>query len=133
MSTRSSIAVESADGKVSAVYCHFDGYLSGVGAALLEKHNTQEAAEALVALGDLSTVADSVKAYHRDRGEEWEDVKPHQYANRVEYFERVAKEIGDNGYRYLFADGAWHIWRRRGREELETVSAALARNADEDD
>ena len=31
MSTRSSIAVQNPDGTVAAVYCHFDGYLEGVG------------------------------------------------------------------------------------------------------
>jgi hypothetical protein len=35
MSTRSRIAVEVEDGKVLSVYCHSDGYLDGVGKALM--------------------------------------------------------------------------------------------------
>jgi hypothetical protein len=33
MSTRSRIAIENQNGSVTSVYCHFDGYISGV-----EKH-----------------------------------------------------------------------------------------------
>jgi hypothetical protein len=37
MSTRSRIAIENQNGSVTSVYCHFDGYISGVGKTL-EKH-----------------------------------------------------------------------------------------------
>lgn len=128
MSTRSSIAVEHANGSVSAVYCHFDGYLDGVGAALVADHASQEAAEALVALGDLRMVSkrDGVFAYHRDRGEPFEDVRPHTYVSREDYMERAGKEIGDNGYRYLFSGGAWWVWgpRRRLLEVRDAIAQA---------
>lgn len=97
MSTRSSIAVELPSGAVRAVYCHFDGYIDGVG-------------KALVALGDLSGVAGQVRAYHRDMGESWEDVKPKEYADAIIYRATVGKEIHDNGYRYFWTAGAWHVW-----------------------
>jgi hypothetical protein len=31
MSTRSRIAIENQNGSVTSIYCHFDGYISGVG------------------------------------------------------------------------------------------------------
>lgn len=111
MSTRSSIAVKRADGTVLAVYCHFDGYLEGVGAALLAQHNSQEKAEALVGLGDLSicSARDGVVAYSRDKGEPFDDVRPHEYVSWDDYRGNVGKQIGDNGYRYVF-DGEWRAW-----------------------
>lgn len=115
MSTRSTIAVQHDNGKVSAVYCHFDGYLEGVGAKLSEYFSEPTTAQALVALGDLSCVKSDIGAcvaYHRDRGEPFDQVKPHEYANREEYLTRSPNEIDDNGYRYFFADGEWLVWGR---------------------
>lgn len=56
MGTRSTITAKCADGKWRAIYCHWDGYLEGVGIALLLNHNTQKAAEALIAKGDHSVI-----------------------------------------------------------------------------
>jgi hypothetical protein len=36
MSTRSRIAIENQNGSVTSIYCHFDGYISGVGKTLKE-------------------------------------------------------------------------------------------------
>lgn len=57
MSTRSDIIVERGDGTWKRVYCHFDGYLEGVGATLFAHYNSQERAEALVEPGDMSILA----------------------------------------------------------------------------
>jgi hypothetical protein len=73
MSTRSRIAIENQNGSVTSIYCHFDGYISGVGKTLKEYYTTQAKVEALIELGDISglemTPASTV-AYHRDRGED---------------------------------------------------------------
>ncbi len=120
MSTRSSIAVQKSDGTVEAVYCHFDGYLDGVGATLKKSFATQELAEGLVALGDLSSVMSAenlgeVKAYSRDLGEPFEDVAPRKYSDMDEYYARVGSDIGDNGYRYIFSGGKWLAWGPYGK------------------
>lgn len=130
MSTRSSIGVQHADGTVSAVYCHFDGYEDGVGAALIAHHNDKEKAEALIALGDLSCVQHdgNVTAYCRDRGEPYADVAPKQFSSLEGYFAAVSQRIGDNGYRYIFHDGAWRVWGA-GRNSPEVVADAIARLA----
>lgn len=86
MSTRSNIIVRRADGIWANVYCHFDGYPAGVGQTLMDHYSNQEAAEKIVALGNLSVLGDSCEcpkghsfenqiesftvAYGRDRGEE---------------------------------------------------------------
>ena len=56
MGTRSTITAKCTDGKWRAIYCHWDGYLDGVGAALLVNYNTQEKVEALIAKGDHSII-----------------------------------------------------------------------------
>ncbi len=61
MSTRSRIAVlQENDGSVKSVYCHWDGYVSGVGETLLNQYNTYERANAIVALGGLSSLHENL-------------------------------------------------------------------------
>ena len=72
MATRSRIAIENEDGSVKSIYCHFDGYLSGVGKTLFN-HYDKEKLEKLIELGDISSLEDSTEstvAYHRNRGED---------------------------------------------------------------
>ena len=72
MATRSRIAIENQDGTVTSIYCHHDGYLSGVGKLLKEYYTTQPKVEALIELGDISALdmtPISTEAYARDRGE----------------------------------------------------------------
>jgi len=52
MATRSRIAVQNADGTFLSIYCHWDGYPSGVGKDLLNEHNSEQAACALMEHGD---------------------------------------------------------------------------------
>jgi hypothetical protein len=73
MSTRSRIAIENQNGSVKSIYCHFDGYLSGVGRLLKEYYTTQAKVEALIELGNISSLEmtpESTVAYARDRGED---------------------------------------------------------------
>jgi len=72
MATRSRIAIENQDGTVDSIYCHFDGYISGVGKTLFN-HYDQEKLEKLLELGNISTLGESTidtEAYCRDRGED---------------------------------------------------------------
>lgn len=57
MSTNSMIGYQRKDGKVRAVYCHWDGYPLGVGTTLLENHDSAREARRLVSLGDISVLA----------------------------------------------------------------------------
>jgi hypothetical protein len=72
MATRSTIAVQHADGTVSQVYAHWDGYLENNGKILNENYSTVTLVEELISLGDISgldcTISDTV-FYMRDRGE----------------------------------------------------------------
>lgn len=120
MSTRSNIGVE-INGVVKAVYCHFDGYLSGVGETLVKNYPTRELAEQVVNLGHLSSLyANSgtppeghsyenkfigyTVAYHRDRGE---PLGCNSYVTRQQYLEDTRDDVFIE-YTYLWDDE--HGW-----------------------
>jgi hypothetical protein len=107
MSTRSRIAIENQDGTVTSVYCHFDGYVKGVGKTLFENYN-REKTEQLVALGDLSQLYESTEssvAYARDRGE---DLNKTIYIDVEELFEM--NSMGGLDYVYcLTKDNIWLV------------------------
>jgi predicted CxxxxCH...CXXCH cytochrome family protein len=108
MSTRSRIAIENQDGTVTSIYCHFDGYTDGVGKMLEKWYTTQAKVEALIELGDISSLdmtPTSTVAYHRDRGE---DLVQSKY-NRVE----ALFDMGFNsGVEYIYCytkSGQWLV------------------------
>lgn len=78
------------------IYCHFDGYFSGVGEELYNKFTTYEQVLNLILLGECSYIIDSICSYHNWRGEE--------LTIRYAEFERP-KSTQD--YYYLFEDGKW--------------------------
>jgi hypothetical protein len=61
MSTRSRIGIENQDGTTTSIYCHFDGYISGVGKLLKEYYTTQAKVKALIKLGDISSLENVVQ------------------------------------------------------------------------
>ena len=134
MGTRSNIALQEEDGSIEMIYCHWDGYPSYTGSVLLKHYNSEEAARALIAIGDLSSlrerlapaegeshtydksVDDVTVAYHRDRGDHWEDVEPLKFKNM-----REARESSGGDYIYVFdvEKGRWFIGDGEyGLEEL---------------
>ena len=99
MGTRSRVAVMHGD-VYKSVYCHYDGYLDGVGAGL-QDYTTQEAVEALIAPGDRSSLDGP---YYKDRGET--GVAPTEYSTFEEFYEAVEGCWGE--YYYVFKDGVWY-------------------------
>jgi hypothetical protein len=67
MGTRSNIGIEYEDGSIKFVYCHWDGYPSNNGQILFDHYQTRSEVEALVALGEISSLGatpSSTKDYH---------------------------------------------------------------------
>lgn len=64
MSTRSDIIVHRADDTWARIYCHWDGYPEHNGAILAEHYADQATADALVALGDLSSLGPKIGTKH---------------------------------------------------------------------
>ena len=64
MGTRSTIALEFADGTVQAVYCHWDGYLAHNGQILLKHYSNPFILRDLIDLGDISSLKPTVGTKH---------------------------------------------------------------------
>ncbi len=99
MGTRSMVGVIVGD-KCRAVYVHWDGYLSGVGAEL-QAYTSQAEVEALIAEGDRSSLTEG---FYKDRGED--GVEPTDYDTFAEFFEAVEGCWGE--WYYIFKDGVWY-------------------------
>jgi hypothetical protein len=107
MSTRSRIAIENESGIVNSIYCHFDGYISGVGKTLFN-HYDKEKLQKLIELGDISSLGESTidtVAYCRDRGE---DLHSTFYLNVEGLFE-LGFESGAEYVYCLNRDGIWLV------------------------
>ena len=126
MSTRSRIGMVMPDGKIRSVYCHNDGYLSGVGQTLHTYYSDSIEIEALIDLGDLSSLdtdlAGSV-AYGRNRGEK-------DCAAIVSPTETDFLTI-DSGqeFTYLWKGGKWVVWCVYDDNVPLDLTAALTANA----
>ena len=59
MGTRSIIGTLNDNGTVTASYCHYDGYLEGVGSTLLDSYNSDAEANMVAKGGYLSSLSDS--------------------------------------------------------------------------
>lgn len=123
MATRSRIAIENQDGTVQSIYCHFDGYLKGVGKTLFNSYNRTKL-KSLIELGDISGLGKTPKssiAYARDRGE---DLHSTDYLCVEGLFENGFGMGGEYIY-CLNRDGIWLVCKVGSRnvailkEELE--------------
>ena len=64
MGTRSTIALEYADGTVEQVYCHWDGYLAHNGQILLKHYSNPFILRDLIDLGDISSLKPTIGTKH---------------------------------------------------------------------
>ena len=64
MGTRSTIALEYADGTVEQVYCHWDGYLAHNGHILLKHYSNPFILRDLIDLGDISSLKSTIGTKH---------------------------------------------------------------------
>jgi hypothetical protein len=121
MATRSRIGIENENGSITSIYCHWDGYPSGVGEMLEEHYSNSRKLKMLINLGDISILGEQVAtmdehtfenpkqgitvAYHRDKGEVKNeartDVSIEQFKNRL-----------SEAYGYVYSKGGnWLILR----------------------
>jgi len=64
MATRSAIGFVEYDGSITAIYCHWDGYLEGVGNTLLKHYNNTYKVLDLLELGDISSLGEELGVKH---------------------------------------------------------------------
>ena len=151
MGTRSTIALEFADGTVEQVYCHWDGYLSNNGKILQEHYSNPFILRDLIDLGDISSLKSTIGTKHafsqfevpmdgeaydklygdmttfygRDRGETGVDSK--KFVDFQDYLVRHQYEE----YEYLLRkDGNWYV--KQHDNEYELLAPALVKALEEE-
>ena len=129
MATRSTIALEYADGTIGQVYCHWDGYLDNNGKMLLEHYSDPFKLRDLLDLGDISSLGPNIGRKHpfsqfegdkadyeaamaegmttfygRDRGETGVEAK------KFRDFDHYLREHQWEEYEYILRrDGKWYV------------------------
>ena len=147
MGTRSTIALEFADGTVQQVYCHWDGYLDHNGQILLQHYMDPFKVRDLIDLGDLSSLRkdigikhafskfdyktteeqevheqmteDMCTFYARDRGETGVGAK------KFKDFEDYKANHQYEEYEYILrTDGKWYVSYYKTNEEYVSLETA---------
>ena len=147
MGTRSTIALEFADGTVGQVYCHWDGYLAYNGKILFEHYSDPFKLRDLIDLGDLSSLRPNIGVKHHFSqfdtdlsSEEYEK----QFGDMTTFYGRDRNESGTQAkffkdfehykfthqyeeYEYILRkDGNWYVCQYANeyallKDALETV------------
>ena len=119
MSTKSGIGIVNADGTVTSIYCHNDGYPEHQFITLTLYYNDEFKARELIGLGDLSFVGkylynenhnyehpapNTTLAYCRDRYEEY---RVDKWPSLDEYLKSAWQSYCAD-YLYWFKDGKWN-------------------------
>ena len=103
MSTRSTISLKHKDGTIESIYCHFDGYLLGVGNILYNCYKSYKKVFELVCLGNISRLdelPENSVSYFRDMGEKFDSKL---YLSIEEY-----EQMNYQDYNYLFKNNKWY-------------------------
>jgi len=123
MGTRSTIALEFADGTVEQVYCHWDGYLEHNGKILAKHYMDPFKVKELVALGGFSslseTVEETAETAYTQRGEDlaiekFKDFTDYLLNHQYEEYEYILRNVegkatwfvADHSNRYVFLEQA---------------------------
>lgn len=121
MSTNSTISILNDDGTVNSIYCHWDGHIESNGQMLKEHYTNVDKVKELIALGDISSLDKECSkpeghsfdnridgytvAYHRDRDESWDRVKPEIFGS----FEMFRLSANFQEFNYLYKNGKWVV------------------------
>ena len=125
MGTRSTIALEFADGTVEQVYCHWDGYLEHNGKILAEHYSDPFKLRELIDLGDMSSLGERIGTRHafdkapqgectfylRDRKEsgcgakKFKDFADYKDNHQYEEFEYILRACGDKAVWFVSDHG----------------------------
>ena len=142
MATRSMIGKLNDNGTVTAIYCHWDGYLEHNGSILAENYTNPNRVDQLMELGDLSVLGQYIgekhdfdnrtlgycSAYGRDRGEKDTAAKTYSLS------EYNATKMGDKrgvDYVYLFDGKEWlyetygYGWKQVSADLKQVKQASL--------
>ena len=145
MATRSTIALEFADGTVGQIYCHFDGYLSNNGKILLNHYMDPFKVRQLIDLGDLSVLSSEIGQKHKFDGNDrvdwcmfygrdpgdidvaaryFQDFDDHKANHQYEEYEYILRQV--NG------EAVWYVNQGNGYEPLMEAYVEVLRQQNEE-
>jgi len=112
MATRSFIAkYDYILDEYTAIYCHWDGYPSGVGATLRDHYNASGQVDTLLTYGDISSLREDTNAtkaesYQVVQGDTNATAVTFKYFSQmVEHYRRINCEYG-----YVWNQGLWECY-----------------------
>ena len=108
MSTRCHIAVVNPDRSADVIFCQLDGYPQGVGVQLTENYNDYGKAHALMALGDVDSLRESLEETAAYRFGDGHQAK-HWKRYRIDLVTRRAWK-SDAEYLYIFNECKWRTF-----------------------
>jgi len=131
MGTRSTIALEFADGTVKQVYCHWDGYLSNNGKILQNYYMDPFKVKELVERGGMSSLESEVDgcSFYTERGEE---LSVNQYKDIAEYFAEYQGEEYDYILRLVDGKAVWFVRCYASNDKWVTLAEAREMEAMEE-
>lgn len=122
MATRSAIGFWKEDG-IKAVYCHFDGYLSGVGKILIENYDRNKM-EKLCEEGDISSLSEDLAStvfYCRDRNEPKNQTQAREGLSHDE----LRNVFRGCDYFYVLQDNRWFVSNSNSNADPQLLSLEL--------
>ena len=119
MATRSTISYLDSPNRVRTIYVHWDGYISGVGAILVNHYRDPALIEQLIRKGDISSLRPTVDetAFYRDRGETGVEAVP----STLDRFLTPGGGHDSQEYNYLWANGDWTVYTQGEWHVLEPL------------
>lgn len=96
------------------IYCHWDGYPSGVGAELKESFKDYDSVLNLIIGGACSSIDGSVRHYANRKKEKWAYLKPRSGKTQTNVVESFRSSWCEYAYLYDETRGGWSYKSIRG-------------------
>jgi hypothetical protein len=123
MGTPSMIGVVNEDGSVTATYCHYDGYLEGVGRTLVNHYNSAIEAISVSLVGYFSALEPNI--HNSIANSVHKNEKPVVY-DSVKVYMKCGYNHASADYLYLFDGEAWfYATRTKADRRFEEVQMNL--------
>ena len=117
MSTRSAIGMLTWDGKVKAVYCHWDGYPQGVGRTLRDLYKDVFKVAGLINNNKaISSLGKNVKESKFIESDKWQALTFDTPDAMIEHYKTNWCE-----YFYLFCDDYWKVSKGGSFRKMRTI------------
>jgi hypothetical protein len=130
MGTRSTIALEYADGTVGQIYCHWDGYLEHNGAILQEHYSDPFKLKELLALGGFSSLRASVEETKEGAYTQCgEELVIEKYKSIEDYYANVYGEEYDYILRNIDGQAVWFVRSYYTNDQWITLEKAFIEQA----